>query len=625
MSSFSSEKASQASASIKTTANTVSFVTRVSRLSGQTCCLHGALLLCLDTLLVCVFLFFMQLKQQARDNVKAAGAAKNAFVLSVKDPEAAHKQLQSVKVRTGNVAARPDADHLTVLEDDSLGRAVDKGANHRTSVAGGGRARQGSLILGFVDAVASAHGVPGFGDAVPRRGSTAATGHRKSLSYQRRTPEALEGMNTLKSGCPAVKISQQGKQRPSLFRLSNDESKLTWEGGGVLSQTRFIHLADVIAVEVGQKSLAFRRARSGSSKGVPIPEATSLTLRMAADLRASSGHGGHGAGEPPEALQGERRTLDLCVHDAGQFALLFAALEALTTEVKQKPAPYASPLNPVHASAAASIAKAALADATCYERCRDGALRFVAWYAQTRFFQVVTVIWALAVVVLGALFFFLLVGWHGMEQGEAMDLGNVCIQILTAQFSYILFLTLPWRIANTVHVTGCSRSCAVGLDLYGRPTNGIWFFIPPHKRRWVTALAMANAIFQYATQATRIVWPSYADSQTPAGLICINATFGLSIICGMSSGMFQGCCEDGVRKLYPGRFPPTPFAAALAAYKDAKAELQMVRISNAVTESEQELGISGVPLMDASPVKSDAGSRLKAAGANSRGWNVQSL
>ena len=60
-------------------------------------------------------------------------------------------------------------------------------------------------------------------------------------------------------------------------------------------------------------------------------------------------------------------------------------------------------------------------------------------------------------------------------------------------------------------------------------------------------LLLANAFFQYATQTTRFIWSSYAQSQTPAGIVCINATFGLSILCGMTAGIWQGCAEGGVR------------------------------------------------------------------------------
>ena len=97
----------------------------------------------------------------------------------------------------------------------------------------------------------------------------------------------------------------------------------------------------------------------------------------------------------------------------------------------------------------------------------------------------------------GLLYFCCLVGWHAFEfellednvtlgrSPDADDLGNVSIQILTALFSYITLFTIPWRFANAIHLSCSHRDCDAGCDFYGRPTRGIWFHIPPKKRRIV--------------------------------------------------------------------------------------------------------------------------------------------
>ena len=118
------------------------------------------------------------------------------------------------------------------------------------------------------------------------------------------------------------------------------------------------------------------------------------------------------------------------------------------------------------------------------------------------------------------------------------------------------------------------------------------FHIPPLKRLKVVALLIGNAFFQYATQAARFVWPSYADSQKMPGVLWINLTFVLSILCGISSGILQGCCEGGVRKAHPGRFPPTPFEAALAAYRDARAQQEEERQAQLESQLHFEGGAS---------------------------------
>jgi len=140
-------------------------------------------------------------------------------------------------------------------------------------------------------------------------------------------------------------------------------------------------------------------------------------------------------------------------------------------------------------------------------------------------------------------------------------------QVLTLLFTYILSLTAPWRIGNAVHLWGTRRQSAAGLDLYGRPAQGIWWHIPPTQRKRIVALLMANLIFQYLTQLCRIGWSSYTASQTIAGAVLINLTFVTSLLAGIGSGAYQGACENAVRKASPGVFPPTPLAFALEAGK----------------------------------------------------------
>ena len=77
------------------------------------------------------------------------------------------------------------------------------------------------------------------------------------------------------------------------------------------------------------------------------------------------------------------------------------------------------------------------------------------------------------------------------------------------------------------------------------------------------------------------------------GLLWINLTFVLSILCGISSGIVQGCCEGAVRKAQPGRFPPTPMDAAMEAYKLAKQEQQEERERQAEAERERERSVVG--------------------------------
>lgn len=271
-----------------------------------------------------------------------------------------------------------------------------------------------------------------------------------------------------------------------------------------------------------------------------------------------------------------------------QFGLWVAGLRALLSEGQQRPAAYAAPFYPLHKSAGVALRLAAPRNASRYERLRDKSLLALDMYMKTRTFLVLTVVWLLAVVVFGVLFFFLLIGVHGFDdlvdplsgnvtatgQDRANDLGNVSIQILTALFSYITLLTLPWRVANAAHLWCSHRSSEAGLDFYGRPTKSIWFHIPPRQRKRVVFLLVGNAVMQYATQLCRLIWSSYPASQTPAGAFFINITFIASILCGASSGGMQGSAENGVREANPGDFPPTPIDVWLETWR---AERQRIR------------------------------------------------
>ena len=335
---------------------------------------------------------------------------------------------------------------------------------------------------------------------------------------------------------------------------------------------------------------------------------TEWTFRGGADTKLSGGGGMN------------RKTLDVCLDDEEMLGLWVAALRGLATEIRTKPTAYPSPFAPLHASAEALVRKAAPSDATCLERFRDASLKTLAVYASTKVFVGLTLVWGLAVVVFGALYFFLIVGWHSFpvlvcddsynvtaladalggigggawppfppspppdpncgKSPEANYYANISIQILTAQFSYILALTLPWRLANAHHLWCSHRASSAGLDFYGRPTSGIWFHIKPRQRKVVVLLLNLNAAMQYATQATRFVWSSYDASQTMPGVLWINLTFVLSILCGIGSGIAQGKFEEGVRKNNPGRFPPTPLEFARAVWKREREQIrEMLRES----------------------------------------------
>jgi hypothetical protein len=416
---------------------------------------------------------------------------------------------------------------------------------------------------------------------------------------------AKEGIVLLKTGCVATKYSKRGIPRQARFKLSEDESKLLWSSQrpnakrcsleGIVHSCgswREVVLADVLDMPIGQQSEVFKKHQHRAAQDKDKdkngdPPHLSLSLVLMGKLPPRPDEMDDAAELEDLANMGTRVSLDLSFDDDEVFGLWVAAVRALLDEGQQRPAAYAAPFNPLHVSAGAALRLAAPPDASRCERLRDASLLSLDLYTKTRTFIILTVLWVIAVVVFGCMFFFLLIGAHGFEDqtdafgnvtasatDRANDLGNISIQILTALFSYITLFTLPWRIANAAHLWCSRRSCEAGLDFYGRPAKGIWWHIPPQKRKCIVGLLVGNAFMQYATQACRFAWSSYAASQAFPGALFINLTFLSSILCGMGSGIAQGNAEGGVRKANPGMFPPTPLEIA---WQTWKAELERVR------------------------------------------------
>ena len=197
-----------------------------------------------------------------KDNAKAAKAGARAAIEVIKNPDSVRSPIQST-VASADDAVLPDL--LQVVEDINApaNRPVVRSAKMATvdlsepgpgQADGGGaprKAKRASLIAIGMDAMALPQ--------MPRRGSLAAGGSRSAMSA--RSAEAQEGIELLKRGCPAIKVSQRGKQRPTTFKLAADESALRWKGAGKLGKPRTIFLADVLEVSAGQTTTAFERAQ----------------------------------------------------------------------------------------------------------------------------------------------------------------------------------------------------------------------------------------------------------------------------------------------------------------------------------------------------------------------------
>lgn len=186
-----------------------------------------------------------------------------------------------------------------------------------------------------------------------------------------------------------------------------------------------------------------------------------------------------------------------------------------------------------------------------------------------RFHFWIGVIVMLLVIVDGALFFFMLIGGQNLcrprtdcEPRNAIY--NWSVQILNVLFSYLATISLPWRVANAIHLSHGydKRQSTPGYDLYGQPTNEIWYHIREGKRRWVVFWLIANSLLQWANQATRIVYYSYELQDTFPGNVWTNVFFLSSMLCAAIGGFCQLHEEHQLRRTHPDRFPPGPLDVA---------------------------------------------------------------
>ena len=118
---------------------------------------------------------------------------------------------------------------------------------------------------------------------------------------------------------------------------------------------------------------------------------------------------------------GDRSALEvsLPVGEEASYALWVAAIRALVSEQRRsRTLSYPAPFSPLHASAGKSLRMKRPDNATYYERGRDRLLILLDAMARTYAFFLIEVAFCLVVVVLGLLFFFLLVGVAGHPGGS---------------------------------------------------------------------------------------------------------------------------------------------------------------------------------------------------------------
>ena len=170
------------------------------------------------------------------------------------------------------------------------------------------------------------------------------------------------------------------------------------------------------------------------------------------------------------------------------------------------------------------------------------------------------------IVIDGAFFFFLIIGAQNMCRPRTNCNPrnwwyNFSIQFLNVLFTYLATISLPWRLSNAAHLIHVSgrydRSSDAGLDLYGRPTEKIWFHISQSRRRLIVVFLILNSLTQYANQASRIIFYSFELQNVFPGVLWTNLFFALSMMCAAVGGFLQLHAEMLLRRVHPERFPPS--------------------------------------------------------------------
>jgi len=195
----------------------------------------------------------------------------------------------------------------------------------------------------------------------------------------------------------------------------------------------------------------------------------------------------------------------------------------------------------------------------------------------------------------GALFFFLLMGWQTLcgpnfePSCERRDTTyNISVQILNGLFTYGVLVTMPWRLANTHHLWCSRRSSQAGCDFYGKPTEAIWFHIPPAHRKGIMALLLlGNTLGQFANQATRIVYFDFELQATSPGSIWTQVFFFQNFACAFAGAIYQAVQERRLRLGQSGRFPPGPLEEAKGLYLKWRARGSQTAVSVAAESGPQ--------------------------------------
>jgi hypothetical protein len=200
---------------------------------------------------------------------------------------------------------------------------------------------------------------------------------------------------------------------------------------------------------------------------------------------------------------------------------------------------------------------------SCTEDFRDALLRFL----DHPVFQILGIIVLILIVISGAMFFFLMMGWQAMcDTPSRMDCEprnfwfNISIQVLNVLFTYMALESMTWRCTQFLHAMGWScpkRSNQLGQDIFGLDSKEIWYQIPLARRRGILVCLLLNCLTQFANQTTRIIFPTYEEADVFPGNLWTNVFFASSMFFAALAGVWMIWEEHRIHKAQPDVFAPS--------------------------------------------------------------------
>ena len=163
------------------------------------------------------------------------------------------------------------------------------------------------------------------------------------------------------------------------------------------------------------------------------------------------------------------------------------------------------------------------------------------------------IVWMVLVVIVGAAFFFLLIGAVPLRpQSEKEKWLNLSIHGLNILFTYAAIANFPGRFRTLLRLMRIKGT--VGINYDRLPSLLIFDHIPWSDRFNIVIILILNCVFQFINQLFRIKYYSFELSNQGIAILWVNLFFVSSFVCAIWAPIYQWREEQKIRR--EGRAPP---------------------------------------------------------------------